>query len=46
MAVNKRTGKVTGNQSWPENVTSVTATDVGTNRPYAASAASTEAGAI
>lgn len=38
-------GRKAGHQTWPENVTITTATDVGTNRPYAASAASTEAGA-
>ncbi|NCV84888.1 MAG: fibronectin type III domain-containing protein [Oxalobacteraceae bacterium] len=38
-------GRKAGQQSWPNDVTITTATDVGTNRPYAASAASTEAGA-
>ncbi len=45
MATNKRVGKVSGAITWPNDVASLTATDVGTNRPYRATAATSEGSA-
>jgi hypothetical protein len=41
MAINKKLGKVAGSITWPNDVASLSASDVGTNRPYLATANTT-----